>query len=244
MDKNNRFTIIGCGHSESLLHYNNNALVSNSDGTLLIDCGHTAKHALHDLALTIGDIDEIFITHVHGDHVFGLERFAYETRFKYQKRIKLHYHPDIYHELWEQTLKGSLSKIGEGSLAFDDYFELCPLTGPSFVSCGNHYDVFEVAHTPGKKTLGLCVNDKIFYSSDTIAIPEILSELSFEVGFHDVTLSDWNPVHATLASLIDYPEAIRKKLYLMSYEDSWPMFEQQVNAYFSGFAKQGMSVEF
>lgn len=86
MDKNNKFTIIGCGHSESLLHHNNNALVSNSNGLLLIDCGHTAKHALHDLGLTIGDVDEIFITHVHGDHVFGLERFAYETRFKYQKK--------------------------------------------------------------------------------------------------------------------------------------------------------------
>jgi ribonuclease BN (tRNA processing enzyme) len=83
----NKFLILGCGHSEALTLFNNNAVVINSQGLLLIDCGHTIKHALHNQNMNIGMVDAVFITHVHGDHIFGLERLAFETRYKYQKNI-------------------------------------------------------------------------------------------------------------------------------------------------------------
>lgn len=243
MSSSKYFQIVGCGHSESLEHFNNNALVRSDKGIMLIDCGHTIKHALSKIDLDFSNVNAIFITHVHGDHVFGLERAAYELRFLHNKKIPLIFHESIYEELWENTLKGSLGRNSDGECALEDYFDVIPLTSFEFSCLGNNYKIFEVKHTPGKKTFGVCLNDKIFYSSDTIAIPEIINSIEFEVGFHDVTLTLSNPVHATLNSLIEaYSPEIRKKLYLMSYQDNWKKHEKIVNSNFIGFAKQGMKV--
>lgn len=239
------FQIIGCGHSESLDHFNNNALVKSPYGVMLIDCGHTAKHALDNLGMDFSNIDAIFITHVHGDHVFGLERAAYELKFLHKKKIKLIFHESIAEELWDFTLKGSLGQNSEGTCELNDYFDVVELSNDSFECLGNFYQTFRVVHTNNKPTYGLCLNEKIFYSSDTIAIPEIIKKYNFEIGFHDVTLTDWNPVHASLESLIKlYPEEIRRKLYLMSYQDNWMEYQRLVNKEFKGFAKQGMKIEY
>jgi hypothetical protein len=197
----------------------------------ILGCGHTIKHALHDQNMSFRDVDAVYISHVHGDHVFGLERLAYEALFKYKKRVKLFFHESLQQELWDQTLKGSLGRIGEGPACFDDFFDLHPLSSPEFSVLGNHYQLVPVKHTPGKPAFGLQINDDVFYSTDTIAIPDVIASLDFHTCFHDVTLSSKNPVHATLGSLIEqYPENTRKKMYLMSYEDHWREQESTVNS--------------
>jgi ribonuclease BN (tRNA processing enzyme) len=245
MSINDSLLIVGCGHSEALDNFNNNALIQNSQGNMLIDCGHTIKHALHAQSLSIKDIDSIFITHVHGDHVFGLERVAYESIFKYKKKIRLIFHESIYDELWTNTLMGSLGKIGEGNRSLDDYFELVILKSFYFQELGIDFELIPVEHTPNKATFGLYVKDRFFYSSDTKAIPETIKKLNFDVCFHDATLQDWNPVHATLSSLIEsYPLNLRKKIFLMSYEDNWSSFDKIVAKEFKGFAHQSQRVNF
>ena len=72
-----------------------------------------------------------------------------------------------------------------------------------------------------------------------------IENIKFEVGFQDVSLTDFNPVHASLPSLIEsYSEKVRNKIYLMSYQDNWVEYQNIVNANFKGFAKQGMKVNF
>lgn len=245
MSSNNFFTILGCGHSESLRNFNNNALVSSESGNMLIDCGYTIKHALHASGLNIADIDDIYISHVHGDHVFGLERVAYESKFKYNKKIRLIFHESLYEELWEQTLKGSLGRNSDGICEFDDYFDIVTITNNRFSSLGNDYKIFPVEHTPGKPAYGLVLAEQILYTTDTIAIPEVIKKQNFNIGFHDVTLTNYNPVHASIDSLVEkYSYDLRKKLYLMSYEDDWEDFENLVDEKFGGFAKQGMKIPY
>jgi len=245
----NEFLILGCGHSESLEHYNNNAAVINDQGVLLIDCGHTIKHALRAQDMSIESVDAIFITHVHGDHVFGLERVAFEARYKYQKRISLYFHESIYQELWDQTLKGSLgySSDHDGTPqenTLEDWFDVNVITGNKFSVFGNNYKIFEVKHSPGKPTFGLTINDTVFFSSDTTQIKETIENTEFEIGFHDVTLTKFNPVHASLSSLVEsYSKEVRDKLYLMSYQDDWAEYKDMVEDNFKGFAKQGMKVD-
>jgi len=237
------FLILGCGHSESEENFNNNAAVIN-EKVLLIDCGHTIKQALKANSLSIADVDAVYISHVHGDHVFGLERVAYECKYKYKKSVKLFIHQELYVELWDQTLKGSMGRNGEGEAVLEDYFDVEIIENNEFKFSDVNYQIFPVQHTPKKPAYGILIDNNILYSTDTVAILDELNELEFNIGFHDVTLSDFNPVHATLNSLINvYPADIRRKLYLMSYEDEWRESESLVLKEFKGFAKQGMKLE-
>ena len=244
LSNTNELLILGCGHSGSDTLFNNNALVTNSEGTLLIDCGYTIKPALQAQALKLQDIDAVFITHVHADHMFGLERLANEGRYKYHKKAKLILHHELYDELWHQCLKGVLAKNGEGENELSDYFDLVLLQNDEFELFGNYYQLHRVSHTPGKVCFGLMINQSIFYSGDTVAIPQLLMQLNPELIFHDVTLTEYNPVHASVHSLLSlYPAELCKKTYLMSYEDHWPDYQQMVEQHFAGFARQGQRVQ-
>lgn len=241
--KTTKLIIIGCGHSESEEHFNNNALVSSPHGNLLIDCGYTIKQALKGINYSIADIDAIYISHVHGDHVFGLERFAYECRYKYKKRIKLYFHKSIYKELWDNTLSGSLGSNSEGPSTLDDYFEVCPLESLSFHALGVDYKLFPVEHTPNKPSFGLLINNSVVYTTDTLPILSTLKSLNFHTCFHDVSLTNSNPVHANIYDLIKlYPDELKKKIYLMSYQDNYGDFKSLINDNFLGFSYQGQEL--
>jgi phosphoribosyl 1,2-cyclic phosphodiesterase len=206
------FKILGCGHSESIDHFNNDALIQTSKHNVLIDCGHTIKHALFAQNMSFSDVDSVFITRVHGDHVFGLERLTYESKFEYNKRVDLYIDERIEEELWDKILLVSLGADSDGFYCLRDWFDTQLVKETLTISDDIHLRSVQLKHTPNKLTHGLLINEKVFYSSDTIAIPRIIEKIDFDVCFHDVTLSDWNPVHATLNSLIKgYPKAIRKK---------------------------------
>src|SRR3990167_4274691 len=142
--------ILGTGHSESIEHWNTNAMLATPKGNMLIDCGFTIKYALRDQGLSLPDIDAVFITHVHGDHVFGLERIGYESRFSYGKRVKLYIRETLLTELWDQTLKGSMGLASEGENTLQDFFDVVVLKDNHFSYNGVDIRLFHTRHTPRK----------------------------------------------------------------------------------------------
>lgn len=232
--------ILGTGHSESIEHWNTNAMLATPKGNMLIDCGFTIKYALRDQGLSLPDIDAVFITHVHGDHVFGLERIGYESRFSYGKRVKLYIRETLLTELWDQTLKGSMGLASEGENTLQDFFDVVVLKDNHFSYNGVDIRLFHTRHTPRKTCYGLYINEKIIFTSDTTPIADVIEHLPAQAIFHDVTLRDEHPVHAAIPALMNaYSENTRKKMYLMSYEDHWRDYEAQINRDFAGFARQG-----
>ena len=235
--------ILGCGHSESLTLFNTNAAVRDHGRLFLIDCGWTIKAALQAQGHGFADIDGIFITHVHGDHVFGLERIGYEARFKLGRRIPLYLPEALIEELWDQTLKGSMGRNSDGEQTLDDYFDVRPVPGMRLETPQLSAELFSTRHTPGKPSFGLLLDDHVVFTSDTRPVPEALSRLDFDIGFHDVTFQTGNPVHASLDELSEtYPPEIRRRLYLMSYEDSYADHIERVTKEFAGLARQGMTL--
>ena len=68
-----KFITLGCGSAMPLKNRANAShLLCMSDKLYLIDCGEGAQVALKETGVSTERINNIFISHLHGDHIFGL----------------------------------------------------------------------------------------------------------------------------------------------------------------------------
>lgn len=66
-------TILGCGSATSSFRHNPSCQVVNyNERLLMIDCGESSQLAFRRNGLHIMRLTDIFISHLHGDHTFGL----------------------------------------------------------------------------------------------------------------------------------------------------------------------------
>ena len=213
---------IGSGDSECLSYYNTNMLLEHQGKRMLIDCGWTAKRALHDLGLGITDIDAIYITHVHGDHVFGLERFGFESRYVYHDyRIKLFVPQGVLPLLWDETLKGSMGYSSDGENALEDFFDVC-VVNDTFTWQGLGFQLFPTPHTKGKPSFGIRLPHRFTFTSDSNVINDFESLVDDDKYiFHDAySAGDFHPAHATIEEMRDaYVAKLRQRVYLVHYDD-------------------------
>ena len=69
------FTFLGTSAGTPTKSRNVSAIGFNLDKSskwYLFDCGEGTQHQLLYSDLSIGKLDKIFITHLHGDHCYGL----------------------------------------------------------------------------------------------------------------------------------------------------------------------------
>jgi ribonuclease BN (tRNA processing enzyme) len=129
-----------------------------SAGCWLIDCGRQAPEQLAGAGLGWHDIAGQFVTHVHGDHVYGLEEFAFvryysrsnslEAVMKGGPRPRLVAHSSVRAELWEvlgPSLRYRSDAQGEpvpGRL--EDYFDVLAPTRVEAprLAAWNHAEAF------------------------------------------------------------------------------------------------------
>ncbi|MEA4950601.1 MAG: ribonuclease Z [Petrimonas sp.] len=68
-----QITILGCGSATpTTLHNPSSQLVNVNEKLFMIDCGEGTQLQLRKFKTRIGSLHSIFISHLHGDHVFGL----------------------------------------------------------------------------------------------------------------------------------------------------------------------------
>jgi glyoxylase-like metal-dependent hydrolase (beta-lactamase superfamily II) len=132
-----RVLVLGVGDAFTLRGFGSSALVEGPEGWLLIDCPDLIHRAIfeaaheHGLKLNVGEIDDLIITHLHGDHCNGLEAFGFarlvgRLRGEQRPRPRIHTHPAAAAWLWERlapAMDGPLTKGGRKS-TLDDYFDL------------------------------------------------------------------------------------------------------------------------
>lgn len=236
-----KLRFIGTGDSESMKFHNTNLLLEYQEGRLLVDCGWTAKQALHDLGLGIPDIDAIFITHVHGDHVFGLERFGFESRYVHDGyRIKLFVPESVLPILWEECLKGSMGYSSDGQNTLHDFFDVC-VVNDGFVWQGLHFQTFSTTHTKGKPSFGVRLPHRFTFTSDTNVIEgfEVLVDDDLYV-FHDAYVAGAiHPAHATVQEMREaYSPALLRRIQLVHYDDAIVEHQEKLHG-FAGWVRQG-----
>lgn len=65
--------ILGCGSAlPTLRHYASSQIIEIRDKTFMVDCGEGTQIQLRRIRIHFNKISAVFISHLHGDHCFGL----------------------------------------------------------------------------------------------------------------------------------------------------------------------------
>ncbi|REK76330.1 MBL fold metallo-hydrolase [Paenibacillus paeoniae] len=218
-----QITMLGTGSAFAKHYYNNNALIEVGGYRLLLDCGITLPQALHEAGLDFSQIDGVLISHIHGDHVGGLEEYAFQMLFKYQRKPVLYIAKSLVEPLWEHTLRGGLT---QGNLTkLSDFFDVHALEPGLSVELapGLQIEPIQTKHIEGKASFSFRINHRFFYTADMIYDAPLLERLvqdGVETIYHDCQLEPPGVVHATLDELLQLPENIQQKVWLMHYGDA------------------------
>lgn len=234
------FKWLGTGSGLNFDLGNTSVLVQNGvSRRLLIDCGYTVPKRLYEADL-IGDISDILITHLHADHIGGLETMGFYHYFALQRRekdrIRLHLpSEELAHQLWHNALSAGMAGItdtngGRVEATLETYFD---------VRVGDHVAVeglpevsFETApHIPGAPNFSLRFSNGVYYSGDSTAMPPH----DPDVIFQDCQFGPADPseVHMSYEQLRDeLPDSVRKKVHLVHLSNA----KDQPNPKEDGFA--------
>lgn len=204
---------------------------------VLLDCGHTCGRQLHRLGLGYQDMDEVIITHTHGDHMDGLEVMGYKSRFLHHRRAPLLATPEVLRDIWRslQPRMGILQMpdgtYGEASL--ESYYTPQALsTQRRTALAGGALEVqpFPVVHVVGMPCFGMMfyrageAAPLLRWSGDTIFDGDSPLFQGLEEGegrciFHDCLFYPHYPgtVHTHFAELAALPEALRRRTVLIHH---------------------------
>lgn len=222
--------MLGTGDAFSKNYYNNNGLLLAGHKTLLIDCGSTLPLALRHAGKSPSDVDATLITHIHKDHVGGLEALANDYKQNTQRKMPLLLCATLVQPLWEYLSKKELTGVS-CPRSLEEMFDLTVLRPdiPFSFSSELTLMLIRTPHIPGSDSYSLLLNDEIFYSADMTFQPELLIKLVRKQGvrmiLHDCQLTGAGQVHTTLQELMKLPEDVRRLIYLMHYSDQKPEFE-------------------
>jgi ribonuclease BN (tRNA processing enzyme) len=225
--------MIGTGSAFSKKFGNTSALVEFPSGyNLLLDCGHTVPKGLHDLNISLQDIDGIFISHLHADHVGGLEEVALYNKFVLGgRKIDLLVPLSLLKPLWDKCLRAGLESNGDG---LSDYFNVLVMyTAAHSSTLSSIGDVpltlFTTKHVEGMDSYAIGIGKDLFYSADTIFDISLINLAAkyYDAVFHDCQMSpaSLTNVHASIEEMMTLPDEIQAKTYLMHYGDNVADFD-------------------
>jgi ribonuclease BN (tRNA processing enzyme) len=278
-------TFLGVGGAFAKRNFQSNLLIEawsegpdrqrEPDDVLLIDFGTTGPLALHQIKdrpgfeyLRAGDVanyaalKRVLITHMHADHIGGLEELAFSAMFLGQASGEKPFKPQligamsILVDLWDQSLKGGMSALqGRYALLQDYFFILALRPGEAdhdrFQMLKRYeFSLFPTDHMRIRQkydwpSFGVLMTDRktgetAFFSGDTrfdyAAYATMLHEA--RINFHEVELHDYpDPVHSLLSELRTMPADVKKKTWLYHFNDDWDSGKYDVvNEEFAGFA--------
>jgi hydroxyacylglutathione hydrolase len=218
----------GVGSAWSRLYGNASAMVEYEGFRLLIDCGHTVPARLATAGVPTSNIHAIFISHLHGDHVYGLEEVGFRGLLITHSRPRLLIARGLIQPLWDHVLSGSMSMIGGERRTLDDYFDVLPMVVGSTVSVeGLELAICPVQHGPGMDAYGIkvkCSSGAASFTCDTVARVNPWFYEGASVVFHDCSFHDPFPgtVHTHLDELRHYSRDWRERTFLVHYGDTLP----------------------
>lgn len=253
-----KLTFLGSGSAFALPqngNYQSNMILETDSGKrLLIDCGTQCFQAMHDLGYTAGDIDAVYISHIHFDHCGSCEEFAFRSRFIHNKKPILFAHPKVLGKL-RLCLQEPLGVIDGREMELCDWFQIGYTTshpgGGTFTFDGIKFTMLQHPHisVPGYATKAISsygliftsegTGKRIYITTDTNGYYQRVCENS-DLIFHDCEV-DKTPsrVHVHISDLQELPEHIKAKMWLYHYQDG----DKPDPSGFAGYVQKGQVFE-
>ncbi|HEY2932010.1 MAG TPA: MBL fold metallo-hydrolase [Acidobacteriota bacterium] len=254
--------VLGIGNAFTSCHFHTSFLI-RSEQWYLLDAPQALLRLLRERCIDPARITGVICTHVHGDHVAGLETLALWKKYVQKVRLGLFTSARVYRELREKffpsfadTFSGDLKRIER--LGFADYFDYQELVPgePSRLDSRLTVEVRHNWHPTPTLGLKLSASRTIGISGDTCYRPVLLKSLLQEesispdeydrlagewlwqadVIYHEVTSTESGP-HTSEKDLLALPETVRRKLRAIHISDDYEEKELRV-------AREGERVEF
>lgn len=246
---------LGTGSAFTMKNYQSNLLIKNNGKNLLIDAGTDIRFSLNEQGLSYKDIDSLYITHLHADHIGGIEYLAFCSYFDPTKdKIKLYGHRNVISKAWESALSGGLSSIQGKCVGLHDYFEVHYIDdNGSFLWSGIHFDLIQTVHIMNAYSIvpsfGLMIHDpfsteKIYFTSDTQFNPNQIRDFYKQatIIIQDCETSPYmSGVHAHYNELKTLDEETKAKMMLIHYGDDFIDKDVKPDG-FRGLCKKGLEI--
>jgi glyoxylase-like metal-dependent hydrolase (beta-lactamase superfamily II) len=210
-------TFVGSGGAFTTAYGNNSALLQFDSTNLLLDCGYSTPARMGKMGIKATNIDNIWISHMHADHVGGLEEVAYKNYFQ-GRRTNLFVGQDISPDL-EQYLSSTLKYGVTGQLAVTDYFNVIKVK-KEFNIGRRTFKLEKTVHI-GMMPAYMFFYDTFIFTGDSKFIDWTVRDLDgIHFIFHDTQVEKYdNDFHTNLESLFLLPKEIREKIYCMHYSE-------------------------
>lgn len=252
-----QFAGVGSAFTDERYWQSNALVISDSGKKLLIDAGGDIRHSLRELGITnenVGEeIDAVYISHCHADHIGGLEWLGFCAFFNEDcKKPTLYTVSPLLSDLW-RSLQSGMQSHNNMILEIDDYFDVQRIAkNSSFEWEGIQFTPIQTIHIMNGYTLvhsyGLLIKQKcrtVFFTTDTQFCPSQIKDFykSAEVIFHDCETADYKSgVHAHYDELITLPKEYKNKMWLYHYQPD-PVQSPEEDG-FLGFVQKGQIFDF
>lgn len=226
----------GTGGAFSKNYFQNNLFVVKGKTHILVDCGNLFPYVLETKYNTkLENIQNLFVTHPHADHIGGIEELAFKNYYSRQGKINLIITDKFKKLLWNNSLKGGLNFTDGKKVTLDDYFnQLKPgrIQKKPFemheIQVGEiNLKIFRTLHVTTKSgsykkaqySQGIIIDDRILYTADSQfnenQLKWILQNYEIEAVFHDCDVKGTSrDVHAPYECLKTLDSEIKNKMFL------------------------------
>lgn len=222
-----KLTFLGTGDAFARKQGHNSVLLEIGNTLTMIDCPSSNRHSLSKMKKELSDVKHVIVTHLHEDHINGIQQFAYFHEIVVKQKPHLYIHEGLVNGLWE-TVKQGLHYTTKGKKELKDYFVIHSLKeNEEFKIEGIPFQFIQTNHVPDMLSFGVLSSERFYFSADSNVDLDFLNKIHSKIDtiFHDCHLWDLKiDSHASLEDILSLPEEIKKKVVLMHYHDGYANF--------------------